>query len=67
VLHRALRPGGRLHLLHGRGPTPADRITATLAARVAGHGFVDVVVHDGPDGCGVTARTQPSGHCCAVP
>ncbi len=67
VLHRALRPGGRLHLLYGRGPTGPARITATLAARLAGHGFLDVVVRDGADGCSVSARVPPVGWCCAVP
>jgi len=59
VLARALRPGGRLHLLYGRGPTPADRITRTVADQLTGHGFVEVELRDGPDGCGVSARVQP--------
>ena len=60
VLRRVLRPGGRLHVLYGPGPTPAARITAAVAGRLAGAGLVDVVVHDGPDGCGVSARAQPA-------
>ena len=60
VLRRVLRPGGRLHVLYGPGPTPAARITAAVAGLLAGAGLVDVVVHDGPDGCGVSARAQPA-------
>lgn len=60
VLRRVLRPDGRLHVLYGPGPTPAGRITAVVADRLAVAGLVDVVVHDGPDGCGVSARAQPT-------
>ncbi|GAA1428292.1 hypothetical protein GCM10009616_07540 [Microlunatus lacustris] len=59
LLIRALRPGGRLHLLYGRGPTPAHRITATVADRLAGLGL-EVETRDAPDGCGVSAGTQPA-------
>lgn len=60
VLLRALRPGGRLHLLYGTGPTPAARITGTVADQLVRHGFVEVEPRESPAGCGVSARTPPT-------
>lgn len=59
VLHRALRPGGRIHLLWGTGPGAVERTTTAAAAGLAGSGFTDVVVLAGPAGRGVSARAQP--------
>jgi SAM-dependent methyltransferase len=57
VLRRALRPGGRLYVLYGAaGPTAADRVTGTIGAALAGHGFADPLVLRGDGGIGVTAR-----------
>jgi SAM-dependent methyltransferase len=56
ALHRALRPGGRLYILYGSGPTGEDRVTPTIAASLAGHGFGDVESIRSPHGVGVTAR-----------
>lgn len=55
VLSAALRPGGRLHLLYGAGPTGRERITEAVAAAVTAHRFADLVVHDRGVGCGVSA------------
>ena len=58
VLARALRPAGQLFVLYGAGgPTPADRVTAAVAAALRQGGFVDVTVLAGDGGFGVSART----------
>lgn len=56
VLRAALRPGGRLHLLWGAGPTGAERVTSALAAALPAHAFADVVVLHDAAGTGVSAR-----------
>ncbi|MGH3877943.1 MAG: class I SAM-dependent methyltransferase [Actinophytocola sp.] len=56
VLHGALRPGGRLYVLYGGGPTGEDRVTRTIADSLAGHGFVEVERIGSPHGMGVVAR-----------
>lgn len=57
VLHRVLRPGGRLHLLWGAGaPTPRERILPRVRSAVEAAGFVEVTVVDDGPGFGVTAR-----------
>ena len=56
LLRAALRPGGRLLLLWGTGPTAADRVTSTVAAALTGSGFDDVAVVRSTAATGVLAR-----------
>ena len=57
LLWRALRPGGVLHVLYGAdGPTSGDRVTAPIAAALAGHGFVPERIAEPGRGLGVTAH-----------
>jgi SAM-dependent methyltransferase len=60
VLHDALRPGGRLYVLYGGGPTGEDRATRTIADALAGHGFLEVERISSPHGIGVVARNSGS-------
>jgi SAM-dependent methyltransferase len=54
VLRRALRPGGRLHVLYGAGgPTTADRITTPVAAALRAQGFTGVRTVGSDAGAGV--------------
>ncbi|GAA4973171.1 class I SAM-dependent methyltransferase [Kineococcus glutinatus] len=58
VLRRVLRPGGVLHVLWGpAGPTDRGRVLGVVPVALAGAGFADVVVRDGPGGFGASART----------
>lgn len=56
LLRAALRPGGRLHLLYGVGPSGPERVTRAIADRLAAARFDDVTVLSSPAGFGVTAR-----------
>lgn len=57
ALHRALRPGGVLHLCWGAdGPQPAGRVVTAVLPAVATAGFVDVHVVEGPGAFAVSAR-----------
>ncbi|WP_158073423.1 class I SAM-dependent methyltransferase [Actinophytocola xanthii] len=62
ALHRALRPGGELFVLYGAGPGDRERITRTVAAALAGHGFTDVSVLSSAAGTGVRATRDQPGH-----
>ena len=58
VLTRALRPGGRLHVLYGTGgPTSPDRVLGPVTSGLAEHGFATRIVTD-EAGFGVTARVS---------
>ena len=61
VLADALRPGGRLHLLYGAGPSDPVRVTGAIGRALEDGGFRDLHVLDTPAGLGVTAhrRTAP--------
>jgi SAM-dependent methyltransferase len=54
VVHAGLRPGGRLHVLYGTGPTGADRVAPAVAAALTAAGFSPVEVLTDPRGSGVT-------------
>jgi SAM-dependent methyltransferase len=56
VLHRALRPGGRLYVLFGTGPTGEDRLRGTVSAHLAEHGFTGVAPVGSGHGTGVVAE-----------
>ncbi|MGH4013767.1 MAG: methyltransferase domain-containing protein [Pseudonocardiaceae bacterium] len=48
ILHRALRPGGALHVCFGAGVPPSvDRVTSPVAEALRGHGFTGVGVCNG--------------------
>ena len=57
LLHRALRPGGALHVCYGEVPGGADKATGPVSAALAAAGFEDVTVRRGPGGVAVSART----------
>lgn len=60
VLHRALRPGGRLYVLYGTGPSTGDgdgeRAIRTIAASLARHGFAGARGLRSPSGFGISAE-----------
>jgi SAM-dependent methyltransferase len=56
VLHRALRPGGRLYVLFGTGPGDGERVLTTVAAAVAGYGFRAVRRLRSAHGIGIAAE-----------
>ena len=60
VLHALLRPGGRLYLLYGGGPTGTDRVSGPIERKLRAGGFTDVEVVAGEVGTGVLAR-RPDG------
>ena len=59
VLARALRPGGRVFVLYGGGPTAGERVTAPVTAAMVAAGLADVRVVSGDGGFGVAARCPP--------
>jgi SAM-dependent methyltransferase len=59
VLHRALRPGGRLFVLYGTGPGDSEQVLAKVAAAVSAAGFAEPARLRSPHGTGIAA-TRPS-------
>lgn len=63
VLRRVLVPGGRLAVCFGadgpRAPRLRERVLDPAAGNVARAGFVDVEVHESPEGAAVLARASP--------
>ena len=57
ALAAVLRPGGRLLVCFGVGPSGSSRrVTPTIAEALAAHGFVDVVEHVDAAGSAVSGR-----------
>lgn len=65
VLHAALRPGGRLSVLYGAGPTGPGRVTAVVADHLRSSGFTDIEILHSPHGTGITGTVERirHGHC----
>jgi SAM-dependent methyltransferase len=61
ALARVLRPGGRLHLLWGRGPADPQRVLDRVSARLTALRFEQVVPRRSPAGTGVSARAPRDG------
>ena len=59
VLRHALRPGGRLLVCFGDGPTGPDRVTATVAAALRDGGLGDVTTTSGDGGVAVSGIAPP--------
>ena len=60
ALAGALRPGGRLLVCYGDGPTDPGRVTGAVAAALADAGFRGVAVSDGPGGTAVSGTAPPA-------
>ncbi len=60
LLAGALRPGGRLLVCYGDGPTEPGRVTGAVAAALADAGFRGVAVSDGPGGTAVSGTAPPA-------
>lgn len=58
VLRAALRPGGRLFVLYGTGPTGPDRVGATVADHLRSSGFAGVEILRSPRGTGITGTAD---------
>jgi SAM-dependent methyltransferase len=60
LLRGALRPGGRLWVLYGRGPAQAEAVLEAVEGAMRREGFEDVEVLRAPDGFGVLG-VRPEG------
>lgn len=58
VLRAALRPGGRLSVFYGTGPTGPDRVTAVVADHLRTSGFAGIEILRSPHGTGITGVAQ---------
>ncbi len=58
VLHAALRPGGRLSVLYGAGPTGPDRVTAVVADHLRTSGFADIEILRSARGTGIVGTVR---------
>lgn len=58
VLRAALRPGGRLSVLYGTGPTGPDRVTAVVADHLRTSGFTGIEILRSPHGTGITGTVK---------
>jgi len=58
VLHAALRPGGRLSVLYGAGPTGPDRVTAVVADHLRTSGFADIDILRSAHGTGIVGTVR---------